>query len=202
MMLQEANTAIAAIAEQTNLLAMNAAIEAAHAGDAGKGFAVVADEIRKLSETSSGQSKRIGEQLQNIQNSIAEIVLASQESSTAFSGVSARIHETDSLVQSVRASLEVQNENSGNVINSLAGMDKTAENVRGASEKMADGSSRVLDEMDKLRVSLEAVQESMSDMSENAQSVVACGTRLDKCVLELDTNVTQLGADVGRFKTE
>ena len=81
-------------------------------------------------------------------------------------------------------------------------MDKTATNVREASLKMADGSSHVLDEMGKLRISLEAVRDSMKGMSENAQSVVKSGMRLDSCVEELDMNVTQLGSDVGQFKTE
>ena len=201
-MLQEANTAIASIAEQTNLLAMNAAIEAAHAGEAGKGFAVVADEIRKLSETSSGQSKTIGDQLKNIQDSIGEIVSASQESSTAFSGVSSRIKDTDSLVKSIRSALEAQNANSRTVIESLSGMDKNTENVRSASLKMESGSSRVLAEMEKLQGTLEAVKSSMEEMSENAQSVVKSGHLLDEGVVELDKNVTQLGSDVSRFKTE
>ncbi|MCI7081009.1 methyl-accepting chemotaxis protein, partial [Treponema porcinum] len=121
-MLMDANTIIQSIAEQTNLLAMNAAIEAAHAGDAGRGFSVVADEIRKLAETSSEQSKRIGEELQNIQDGITQVVTASSESEQALSSVSQRINSTGELVMQIHSAMEEQHQGSQQILLALRQM--------------------------------------------------------------------------------
>ena len=82
------------IAGQTNLLAMNAAIEAAHAGDAGKGFGVVSEEIRKLSEETSEAVKGISQYLNSVIEQIDQALVSSENSGASFERVNKSVEET------------------------------------------------------------------------------------------------------------
>jgi methyl-accepting chemotaxis protein len=200
-MLQEANSAIAAIAEQTSLLAMNAAIEAAHAGAAGKGFSVVADEIRKLSETSSAQSRTIGEQLKKIQESIKSVVVASADSNSSFNSVSVRITETDGLVQQIKGAMQEQEEGSRQIRSALTVMNDSTAEVRTASKEMSEGNKAILTGIEQLQNATNAIKDSMQEMTDGVQQINKTGTVLSGLSEKMNSSIALIGNQIDRFKS-
>ena len=199
-LLNEANSVIANIAEQTNLLAMNAAIEAAHAGDSGKGFAVVADEIRKLSETSSAQSKTIGEQLKRISENIASVVESTQRGVKSYAQLASEIQKTDGVVRKIKDSMEEQESGSAKITDSLRDMNSSSRQARQSSQKVAEESQAIMSQVLALQEKTNSMKLSMNEMNRNAEKIKSAGATLSDISSVMEKSIGEIGIQIDQFR--
>ena len=198
--LQGANLVIAKIASQTNLLAMNAAIEAAHAGDSGRGFSVVADEIKKLSDNSARESNKISEQLAQIVTSVSEVVAASTESYEALKKVAELINTTDDIVRQIHDAMEEQNSGSKQIGEALHVMNDTTTEVRSASHEMATGNQSILAEIRNLQEATDKMKESMQKIITGADKINQAGNELSSIAPQMQSSIDDISSQIDQFK--
>ncbi len=169
--LLEASLVIQNIASQTNLLAMNAAIEAAHAGESGKGFAVVADEIRKLAEESNMQGKQIASVLKETIDVIQHLIEAGAGAESIFDEVHSLTTNISQQEDFIEAELQGQQESTSIAFDVMKNIRDEGFNIKAGSSEMFEGNTAVLDEMKKLDVLTRIISESMQEIMEGAKEI-------------------------------
>jgi methyl-accepting chemotaxis protein len=198
--LMEIGQIIQNIASQTNLLSMNAAIEAAHAGDSGRGFAVVADEIRKLAESSSTQTKTIGTVLKRIKDSIVKIIKYSEDVATKFNTIENEVKIVTEQEDGIRRAMEEQNEGSKQVLEAISILNDITQKVQASSIEMLTGSKQVSKEAVNMNMITQEITGGMNEMASGAEQMTVAVNAVNELSLENKVSIDSLINEVNKFK--
>jgi len=198
--LLQINSVIENIASQTNLLSMNAAIEAAHAGEAGRGFAVVAGEIRKLAESSAQQSKTVSDVLKKIRTSIDTITGSTNTALEKFQAVDERVRAVSEQETNIYNAMEEQRQDSRQILEAVGRLNELTRMVKHGSTDMLEESREVIMESKNLETATAEISRGMNEMAVGAGQINSAVIHVEEISKTNKQCIDKLVAEVSKFK--
>jgi len=197
--LMEINSVMNNIASQTNLLSMNAAIEAAHAGEVGKGFAVVADEIRKLAESSSKQSKTTAAMLKKIKASIDNITKSSNDVLARFGAIDSSVKTVSEHEQNILKAMQEQETGGKQILESISLLRDITASVKKGSDGMAKSGETLVRETDDFIKTSQEAAEGMNEILTGINQIKVSVNHVDEMSHENNSNFESLKQETEKF---
>ena len=191
---------ISHIAEQTDLLSMNAAIEAAHAGDSGRGFGVVADEIRKLAEDSSKSARKIFDQLKQMSNRIDAGVYLSESTGEALKQMAIDIKKNTEIIQSISESSVEQSSGAKQILVSTESVVSSIQGINEETRNQQEKSEGIKKYMEKLVNEAARINEALMLEAQENKAVTASINQI-KAIVKQNSQATQMLKEaISRFQ--